>query len=78
MHDAREAANTIRIPMGKEWLTMQLQAIAKGVAVGAAAGMVGYLVSAAGASEKSKLKPRAVKAVHSIGAVMDSVTDLFR
>ena len=75
MHDAREAANTIRIPMGKEWLTMQLQAIAKGVAVGAAAGMVGYLVSAAGASEKSKLKHRTVKAVHAIGAVMDSVTD---
>ena len=57
---------------------MQLQAIAKGAAVGAAAGVVGYLVSAAGASEKSKLKQRTVKAVHALGAVMDSVTDLFR
>ena len=54
---------------------MQLQAIAKGMAFGAAAGTIGYLVSAASGSEKSKLKRRTVKAVHAIGAVMDSVAD---
>ena len=54
---------------------MQMQAIAKGMALGAAAGVVGYFVSTAGSSEKSKLKRRTVKAVHAIGAVMDSVAD---
>ena len=57
---------------------MQLQAVVKGAAVGAAAGMVGYLVSAAGSGEKSRLKRRTIKAVHALGAVMDSVSDLFR
>lgn len=55
---------------------MQMQAIAKGMAVGAAAGMIGYLVSSASSGEKSKLKRRTVKAVQAIGAVMDSVSEL--
>ena len=57
---------------------MQIQAIAKGVAVGAAAGTIGYLVSSASKSEKSKFKRRTVKAAHALGAVMDSVADLMR
>ena len=57
---------------------MQFQAITKGMAVGAAAGMVGYLVSSASKSEKSKFKRRTVKAAHALGAVMDSVADLMR
>jgi hypothetical protein len=55
---------------------MQLQAITKGLAVGAAAGMVGYLVSAATGSEKSRLRRRTVKAVHALGAVFDSISDI--
>lgn len=55
---------------------MQMQAIAKGMAVGAAAGMIGYLVSSASSGEKSKIKRRTVKAVQAIGAVMDSVSEL--
>ncbi len=55
---------------------MQIQAIAKGMALGAAAGMVGYLVSSAGSSEKSRLKRRTVKAAQAIGAMLDSVADL--
>lgn len=55
---------------------MQMQAIAKGMAVGAAAGMIGYLVSSASSGEKSKIKRRTVKAAHAIGAVMDSVAEL--
>ena len=55
---------------------MQMQAIAKGMAVGAAAGMLGYLVSSAGSGEKSKFKRRTVKAAHAIGAVMESVAEL--
>ena len=55
---------------------MQLQAIGKGLAVGAAAGMVGYLVSAASGGEKSRLKRRTVKAVHALGAVFDSISDI--
>ena len=55
---------------------MQMQAIAKGMAVGAAAGMLGYLISSAGSGEKSKLKRRTVKAAHAIGAVMDSVAEI--
>lgn len=55
---------------------MQMQAIAKGMAVGAAAGMLGYLVSSAGSGEKSKLKRRTIKAAHAIGAVMESVAEL--
>ena len=55
---------------------MQMQAIAKGMAVGAAAGMLGYLVSSASSGEKSKLTRRTVKAAHAIGAVMDSVAEL--
>lgn len=57
---------------------MQIQAIAKGMAVGAAAGMVGYLVSSASKSEKSKLKRRTAKAAHAVAAVMESVTELMR
>lgn len=57
---------------------MQMQAIAKGMALGAAAGMIGYFVSSASSSEKSKLKRRTVKAAHAIGAVMDSVADFMR
>ena len=55
---------------------MQMQAIAKGMAVGAAAGMLGYLVSSASAGEKSKFKRRTVKAAKAIGAVMNSVSDM--
>jgi len=57
---------------------MQTQAIIKGMAVGAAAGMAGYLISSASQSEKSKLKRRTVKAVHAVGAVMDSIADFMR
>ena len=57
---------------------MQLSAIAKGVAVGAAAGTVGYFVSTASAGKTAKLKRRTVKAVHAIGAVMDSVAEVWR
>ena len=57
---------------------MQTQAIMKGMAVGAAAGMAGYLISSASKSEKSKLKRRTVKAVHAVGAVMDSIADFMR
>ena len=55
---------------------MQIQAIAKGMAIGAAAGMAGYLLSSASSGERSRLKRRTVKAVHAIGAVMDSVAEL--
>ncbi|MBQ3940011.1 MAG: hypothetical protein II723_02765 [Oscillospiraceae bacterium] len=57
---------------------MQVTAIAKGVAIGAAAGMVGYLASRVTDGEKSRLKRRSVRAARAIGAVMDSVADLFR
>ncbi len=57
---------------------MQMQAIVKGMAAGAAAGMIGYFISSASGSEKSKLKRRTVKAMHAIGAVMDSVSELIR
>ncbi len=55
---------------------MQVQAIAKGMILGAAAGMAGYLLSSAGSSEKNRLKRRTVKAAHAIGAVMDGIADL--
>ncbi len=55
---------------------MQLQAIAKGMALGAAAGVVGYFVSSASSSEKSRLKRRTVKAAQAISAMLDSVADL--
>ena len=55
---------------------MQLQAIAKGMVLGAAAGMAGYLLSSAGSSEKKRLKRRTVKAAHALGAVMDGVAEL--
>ena len=64
------------IQQRKELPIMQIQAISKGIAVGAAAGMLGYLVSSASTGEKSKLKRRTVKAAHAIGAVMDSVAAL--
>ncbi|MBR6716741.1 MAG: hypothetical protein IKI77_00130 [Oscillospiraceae bacterium] len=54
---------------------MQFQAIAKGMAIGAAAGMAGYLLSSASGAEKNRFKRRTVKAAHAIGAVMDSVAD---
>ncbi len=57
---------------------MQMQAIAKGMAVGAAAGMLGYLISSASSGEKTKLKRRTVKAAHAIGAVMNSVSEMLR
>ena len=55
---------------------MQMQAIAKGMAIGAAAGMAGYLLSSASCAEKNRFKRRTVKAAHAIGAVMESVAEL--
>lgn len=55
---------------------MQLQAITKGLAAGAAAGMIGYLISAASGGEKSRLKRRTARAVHALGAVFDSISDI--
>lgn len=55
---------------------MQLQAVAKGAALGAAAGMAGYLLFAATGSEKSRLKRRTVRAIRSLGAVADSISDI--
>ena len=55
---------------------MQLQAIAKGMALGAAAGMAGYLLSSAGSGERRRLKRRTVKAVRAVGSVMDGLADL--
>lgn len=57
---------------------MQIQAIIKGAAVGLAAGTVGYFVSTAARSDKSKLKRRTVRAVHAVGSVMDSIADMMR
>ena len=57
---------------------MQLSAIAKGFAIGAAAGTVGYLASRVTDGEKNRLKRRTVRAAHAVGAVMESVADLFR
>lgn len=57
---------------------MQLSAIAKGIAIGAAAGTVGYLASRVTDGEKNRLKRRTVRAAHAVGAVMESVADLFR
>lgn len=54
---------------------MQMQAIAKGMAMGAAAGVVGYFISTASAGEKNRLKRRTVKAAQALGAVMDSIAD---
>lgn len=53
---------------------MKLKTAAIGTAFGAAAGMLGYFVSGS-MSGKSKLKRRTVKAMHAIGAVMDSFSD---
>ena len=55
---------------------MQLQAIAKGMAVGLTAGAVGYFITAASGHEKSKLKRRTVRAARAVGAVMDAVADI--
>lgn len=57
---------------------MQLSAIAKGIAIGAAAGMAGYLVSNASENDKNRLKRRTGKAAHAIGAMLDSAADLFK
>jgi hypothetical protein len=57
---------------------MQLSAIAKGVAVGAAAGTVGYFVSTASGGKKARLKRRTLRAVHAVSAVMDSIADFWR
>ena len=55
---------------------MQLSAIMKGFAVGAAAGTVGYLPTASSAGEKHRLKRKTVRAARAIGAVMDTVADM--
>lgn len=53
---------------------MKLTTVALGTAMGAAAGMLGILISG-GMNGKSKLRRRTVKAMHAIGAVMDSISD---
>ena len=55
---------------------MQTKAIAAGMAAGAAAGMLGYFFTSASSSEKTRLKKRTVKAMHAIGAMLDSVSDM--
>ena len=55
---------------------MQTKAIAAGMAAGAAAGMLGYFFTSASSSEKSRLKKRTVKAMHALGAMLDSVSDM--
>ena len=55
---------------------MQLSAMLKGLALGAAAGTVGYLFTASSDREKSRLKRKTVRAAKAIGAVMDTVADM--
>lgn len=55
---------------------MQLSAMLKGLAVGAAAGTVGYLLTASSDREKSRLKRKTIRAARAIGAVMDTVADM--
>lgn len=53
---------------------MKLSSVAVGTAVGAAAGALGVFLTGS-MSGKSKLKRRTVKAIHAVGAMMDSISD---
>ena len=55
---------------------MQFSAMLKGLAVGAAAGTVGYLLTASSDREKNRLKRKTIRAARAIGAVMDTVADM--
>lgn len=52
--------------------------MAAGLIAGAAVGTAGFLLSNATYSKKARLKMRTARAIHALGDVMDSVTDLWR
>ena len=53
---------------------MKLSSLAVGTAVGAAAGAIGVLLTGS-MGGKTKLKRKTVKAMHAVGAMMDSISD---
>lgn len=53
---------------------MKLTTVAVSTAMGAAAGALGLWITGS-MTGKSKLKRKTAKAIHAVGAVMDSITD---
>lgn len=56
---------------------MNVSSLAKGVAVGMAAGVVTYALTNATKTEKRRLKSNSVKAMRSVGTMMDILGGMF-
>lgn len=56
---------------------MNVSSIAKGVAVGMTAGVVTYAIANATSSEKRRFKSNTMKAVRSVGSMMDILGGMF-
>ncbi len=56
---------------------MNVSSICKGVAVGMAAGIATYALTNATKSEKRRFKSNTVKAMHSVGNMMDILGGMF-
>ncbi len=57
---------------------VNVSSIAKGVAVGMTAGIVTYAVSNATGAEKRRFKSSTMKAVRSVGSMMDIIGGMFQ
>ena len=58
-------------------MTMNISSLAKGMAVGMAAGVVTYALTNAPGSEKRRFKSSTMKAVRSVGSMMDILGGMF-
>ncbi len=56
---------------------MNISSLAKGVAVGMTAGVVTYALTNATSSEKRRFKSNTMKAVRSVGSMMDILGGMF-
>ncbi len=58
-------------------MSMNVSSLCKGVAVGISAGMVTYAITNATSSEKRRFKSNTMKAVRSVGSMMDILGGMF-
>lgn len=57
---------------------MQINAMLKGIAAGAAVGTVCYMVAGSTNKQRKHLKRSTGRALHAVGAVIEGVSDMMR
>lgn len=73
----KSAKNIFTITRKEVFSMVNVSSVCKGVAVGMAAGVVTYALTNATKNEKRRFKSNTVKAMHSVGNMMDILGAMF-